>query len=144
MINYWMFTISKENFDIFNNQKEKQIEFGKKYQRRVKRIELDDRVIIYVNEINKWMMTATVTSRVKNIIKSNWIHDSLDYRYKVDIKIDKQLEETKAIEASYIAPTLEYLKRWLPEHWKLGLLDSMHILSARDFNLLESEINKIN
>ena len=46
-----MFTISKENFDIFNNQKEKQIEFGKKYQRRVKRIELDDRVIIYVNEM---------------------------------------------------------------------------------------------
>ena len=139
-----MFTISKENFDIFNNQKEKQIEFGKKYQRRAKRIELDDRVVIYIRDISKWIITATVSSKVKNIIKSNWKDESLDYKYKVDLNINTKLNDDDGIDASFIAPSLEYLKRWLPEHWKLGFTESMHILSARDFNLIESEINRIN
>ena len=138
-----MFTISKENFDILNRQKEKQIEFGKKYQRRVRRIELKDRVVLYVKDSKKWILTATVDSKIKNIIKSNWIDDTLDYRYKVDLSINSKLDENSGIDASYIAPSLEYLKKWLPEHWELGFADSMHILSARDFNLIESEINRI-
>ena len=138
-----MFTISKENFDILDKQKDKQIEFGKKYQKRVKRIELEDRVVLYIKDLKKWILTATVDSKIKNIIKSNWIDDSLDYRFKVDLSINCNLGEYNGIDASYIAPSLEYLKKWLPEHWELGLSDSMHILSARDFNLIESEINRI-
>lgn len=138
-----MFTISKENFDILDKQKDKQIEFGKKYQKRVKRIELEDRVVLYIKDLKKWILTATVDSEIKNIIKSNWIDDSLDYRFKVDLSINCKLGEYNGIDASYIAPSLEYLKKWLPEHWELGLSDSMHILSARDFNLIESEINRI-
>jgi hypothetical protein len=138
-----MFTVSKENFDILVKQKEKQIEFGKKFQKRVKRIELEDRVVLYVKDLKKWILTATIDSKIKNIIKSNWIDDTLDYRYKVDLSINSILDENNGIDASYIAPSLEYLKKWLPEHWELGLSDSMHILSARDFNLIESEINKI-
>jgi hypothetical protein len=138
-----MFTVSKENFDILDKQKDKQIEFGKKYQRRVRRIELEDRVVLYVKDLKKWILTATVDSKIKNIIKSHWIDDTLDYRYKVDLSINSKLDENKGIDASYIAPSLEYLKKWLPEHWELGFSDSMHILSARDFNLIESEINRI-
>ena len=53
MINYWMVSISQSKYEIFIKNKDKQIEFTKKYQKRVKRIEVDDRIIIYIKDIKE-------------------------------------------------------------------------------------------
>lgn len=142
MINYWMISIPQSKYEIFMKNKDKQIEFSNKYQKRVKRIEIDDRMIIYIKDIKKWILSATITSSAKNIIKSRWSDDITDYTYGVNLNIDKQLDESSAIDATYIAPSLEYLKKWLPSHWELAFYESMHILSSRDFKLIESEMNR--
>ena len=122
MTNYWMISIPQSKYEIFIKNKDKQIEFTDKYQKRVKRIEIDDRMIIYIKDIRKWILSATITSAAKNIIKSKWSDDIADYIYGVNLNIDKQLDESNAIDASYIAPSLEYLKKWLPYHWELACL----------------------
>ena len=99
-------------------------------------------MIIYIKDIRKWILSATITSAAKNIIKSKWSDDIADYIYGVNLNIDKQLDESNAIDASYIAPSLEYLKKWLPYHWELAFFESMHILSSRDFKLIEAEMNR--
>ena len=137
-----MVSIPQSKYEIFIKNKDKQIEFTKKYQKRVKRIEVDDRIIIYIKDIKKWIVSATIISPAKSIIKSRWSDDITDYIYGVNLNIDKQLDESNAIDATYIAPSLEYLKKWLPYHWELAFHESMHILSARDFKLIESEMNK--
>ena len=142
MINYWMISIPKSKYEIFIKNKDKQIEFTNKYQKRVKRIEIDDRMIIYIKDIKKWILSATIIGPAKSIIKSKWSDDITDYIYGVNLNIDKQLDESNAIDATYIAPSLEYLKKWLSYHWELAFYESMHILSARDFKLIESEMNK--
>ena len=142
MINYWMVSISQSKYEIFIKNKDKQIEFTKKYQKRVKRIEVDDRMIIYIKDIKKWIMSATIITPAKSIIKSRWSDDITDYIYGVNLNIDKKLDESNAIDATYIAPSLEYLKKWLPYHWELAFYESMHILSSRDFKLIESEMNR--
>ena len=55
MINYWMISIPQSKYEIFMKNKDKQIEFSNKYQKRVKRIEIDDRMIIYIKDIKKWI-----------------------------------------------------------------------------------------
>ena len=137
-----MISIPKSKYEIFIKNKDKQIEFANKYQKRVKRIEIDDRMIIYIKDIKKWILSATIISPAKSIIKSRWSDDITDYIYGVNLNIDKQLDESNAIDATYIAPSLEYLKKWLPYHWELAFYESMHILSARDFKLIESEMDK--
>ena len=79
MINYWMVSIPQSKYEIFIKNKDKQIEFTKKYQKRVKRIEVDDRIIIYIKDIKKWIMSATIISPAKSIIKSRWSDDITDY-----------------------------------------------------------------
>ena len=101
-----------------------------------------DRMIIYIKDTKKWILSATITSTAKNIIKSKWSDDITDYIYGVNLNIDNQLDESEAIDATYIAPSLEYLKKWLPYHWELAFYESMHILSSRDFKLIESEMNR--
>ena len=142
MTNYWMISIPQSKYEIFIKNKDKQIEFTNKYQKRVKRIEINDRMIIYIKDIRKWILSATITSAAKNIIKSKWSDDITDYIYGVNLNIDKQLDESNAIDATYIAPSLEYLKKWLPYHWEFAFYESMHILSSRDFNLIEPEMNR--
>ena len=53
MTNYWMISIPQSKYEIFIKNKDKQIEFTNKYQKRVKRIEIDDRMIIYIKDIRK-------------------------------------------------------------------------------------------
>ena len=137
-----MISIPQSKYEIFIKNKDNQIEFTNKYQKRVKRIEIDDRMIFYIKDMKKWILCATITSATKKIIKSNWSDDITNYIYGVNLNIDKQLDESNAIDATYIAPSLEYLKKWLPYHWELAFYESMHILSARDFKLIESEMNK--
>ena len=68
MINYWMISIPQSKYEIFIKNKDKQIEFSHKYQKRIKRIEVDDRMIIYIKDIKKWILSATITSTAKNIV----------------------------------------------------------------------------
>ena len=87
-------------------------------------------------------MSATIITPAKSIIKSRLSDDITDYIYGVNLNIDKKLDESNAIDATYIAPSLEYLKKWLPYHWELAFYESMHIISSRDFKLIESEMNR--
>ena len=135
-----MISIPQSKYEIFIKNKDNQIEFTNKYQKRVKRIEIDDRMIFYIKDMKKWILCATITSAAKKIIKSNWSDDITNYIYGVNLNIDKQLDESNAIDATYIAPSLEYLKKWSPERWPLACFDSLHLLPQQDYRLLESII----
>ena len=67
MTNYWMISIPQSKYEIFIKNKDKQIEFTNKYQKRVKRIEIDDRMIIYIKDIRKWILRPI--KRIKDRFK---------------------------------------------------------------------------
>jgi len=62
----------------------------------------------------------------------------------ISIKIKKgdHLKLNNSVDGNQVGPSLEYVKRWAPEKWKLSLFGSLHIISQNDFNLLESCILK--
>ena len=60
------------------------------------------------------------------------------------LKLDKDwfLKLVNSVDGNQVGPSLEYVKRWAPEKWKLSLFGNLHIISQNDFNLLESCIKK--
>ena len=53
------------------------------------------------------------------------------------------LKDDEFIDASMIAPRLDYLKFWYPEDWPLAFIELVHLLPSRDFRLIESEMKRI-
>ena len=135
---------SDENFRISRDLGFTLHGLGNKYRRRAQRMQPNDRILFYVTQLRKWTLTATITSRSFVEHKPTWNSSRRgdDYPYRVKMSPDIVLEEEDYIDARILAPSLEYLKRWIPEDWPLAFYDRLHLLSQRDFRLIEGEMKR--
>ena len=142
--NYWMVVLSPENFAI---TRQKNFAFqGLKGQqgRKVQRVGPGDRVLFYVSHQRCFAATATVTSQCVEAQNLPWhVEDNTEWAYKFDIQPDCVLAVDDYMEAHYIAPRLDYLKKWIPEEWPLAFQGNLHLLPKKDFQLLEDEMRKV-
>ena len=143
--NYWMVVETPKNFEISKRLGFTVHGLGARYRRRARRMEPDDRVLFYISGIRKWAATASITSRYfedrKPIWESNGSREDFPYRVKMSPSI--VLDEEEYIDALYLAPRLDYVKRWEPERWPLALMDSLHLLPQTDFRLIEGEMKRV-
>ena len=121
--NYWMVVQTPENFEISKELGFTVHGLKSRNRRRAQRMEPDDRILFYVEGIRKWTAITSITSRYFEdrtpIWKSKSRGDELPYRVKMAPSI--VLNEKDYIDALELAPRLEYLKRWAPEHWPPGV-----------------------
>ena len=148
--NYWMVVMTPENFEITKDRGFDLYGMRRRHRRRAQRMEPDDVILIYVNGIRKWTAITQVTSRYFESDEPVWNAvgtadrgrgDSFPYRVKTQPFI--VLEDKDYIDARAIAPTLEYVKRWVPEQWPLAFIETLHLLPQSDFRLIEGEMKKI-
>ena len=148
--NYWMVVMSPENFEITKERGFDLYGMRRRHRRRAQRMEPDDVILIYVNGIRKWTAITQVTSRYFESDQPIWTApatrdrgkgDSFPYRVKTQPYV--VLEDKDYIDARVIAPSLEYVKRWVPEQWPLAFVETLHLLPQSDFRLIEAEMKKI-
>ena len=147
--NYWMVVMTPENFEITRDRGFDLFGMRRRHRRRAQRMEPDDVILVYVNGIRKWTAITQVTSRYFESDEPIWQPatpdrgrgDSFPYRVKTQPFI--VLEDSDYIDARVLAPTLEYVKRWVPEQWPLAFIETLHLLPQRDYRLIEAEMKKI-
>ena len=143
--NYWMVVLTPENFKISKELGFTVHGLGRKYRKRVERMELDDLMLFYVSGLRKWAVTASIKSKKYEDHSPIWRAgrdgDKLPYRVKLSPNI--VLEEEDYIDAGEVGPRLEYIKRWEPERWPLAFFDALHLLPQRDYRLIEGEMKRI-
>ena len=143
--NYWMFVESPENFEIIKEMGVTLFGMGPKYRQRAERMAPKDRVLFYVKGMRKWPATATISSTCfeddSPVFKQSVRGERFTYRVKLTPNI--VLDEPDYIDALLLAPSLHYLKRWVPEDWPLAFIDRLHLLPQRDFRLVEGEMQRI-
>ncbi len=104
-----------------------------------------DRIVFYIRDSRRFVATATVKSRRFRGRSRIWKHHSDRENFNNRVRIEPDIvadEPEQQIDAYQVGPTLEYVKRWVPEQWNLAFFDMVHILSQRDFNLLEGELKR--
>ena len=143
--NYWMVVESLENHQITREQGFEVFGFGQPFRRRAQRMQQGDMVLFYVSTIRKWTATATITSGYFEDYTPVWAPTTRgeQYPFRVKLKPDVRLDEGQYIDALFLAPRLDYLKRWTPEDWPLAFADRLHLIPQRDFRLIESEMQRV-
>lgn len=116
-----------------------------RHRRKAERMAPGDRVLYYVLEDRTFPASVTVTSGYFEERTHIWENEERrddPFPYRVHTQPNLVLEPWEGLDAAAIAPRLQYLKRWAPEHWHLALLGDVHLLSAQDFQFVETEIQR--
>jgi len=142
---YWAVVLTPENF-LITKQKGFKLQGLKSTQKKkVRRIDVGDRMLFYITEQQVFGAVATVTSAFFEDTTKVWSsHDvNEDFRYRVNIEPDFVLEESEYIDAHQIVPRMDFVKKWIPEFWPLAFVGDLHIIPKVDLLLIESEMEKI-
>ena len=142
---YWLINMTLENYDITRERCFDLIGIDAFNSRKALQMIEGDQLVFYVRDVKGFAGIATVTNKCFQDATPIWKHHSKRERFssRVPIAPDVILELENWIDALQIGPTLEYVKRWPPEMWALALFGMLHIISKRDFDLLEGEINRL-
>ena len=142
--NYWMVVLSPENFAITRQQNFSLQGLKGQQGRKVQRVGPGDRVLFYLSHQRCFAAAATVTSQCVEAKDLPWlVEDNTEWAYKFGIQPDCVLAPEDYMEAHYIAPRLDYVKKWIPEEWYLAFQGNLHLLPKKDFQLLEDEMRKV-
>ena len=140
-----MIVIDKNNFNITQEKGFSIQGIDFRNRRKAVRMTENDRVLYYIKELRSFSATATVTSECFEDNSKIWENYNSDekFPFRVNIEPNVVLNVEKSLDALQIAPTMEYIKKWPPEWWYMAFYGMLHILSQRDFNFIESEMNRI-
>ncbi|MBI2171472.1 MAG: EVE domain-containing protein [Chloroflexi bacterium] len=144
--NYWMLVITPPNFAVTRQQGYTVQGFSTVNRKKVERMEIGDRLLYYVSGVQRFPASATITSTFFVDQTPLWRSHRPEeaFAHRVRIKAEAVIEEeADYIDARDIAPSMEYVKRWIPEQWPLAFFGELHLIPRKDFSLIEDELNKI-
>ena len=130
---FWINNILLEDYNKILNQKKVQT-FDVKEKNKVSRMKNGDKIIYFLGDKDVFIGISEIKNDKYEEINSELI--------SIKIKKGAHLKLSNSVDGNQVGPSLEYVKRWAPEKWKLSLFGSLHIISQNDFNLLESSILK--
>ncbi|MDE2802260.1 MAG: EVE domain-containing protein [Chloroflexota bacterium] len=144
-MNYWMLSISEENFKVTREQGYTVQGFGVRQRRKTDRMVKGDRILFYVRGQRVFPATATVASTVFEDEEPLWTSSQANerFKYRVRITADFVLPDDKHLRVIEIGPRMEYVRRWPPEMWPFALMEELHLLPRKDFEFIEEEMRKI-
>lgn len=143
---HWLVTVSPENYSITRATKFSVLGLRARHRKKAERITPGDRILYYVLEDRLFPALTVVTSAYFEDRHPVWINRERKddpFPYRVHTRPSIVLEPWEGLDASLLAPRLQYLKRWPLEQWFLGLQGDMHLLSAQDFQLIEREMQRV-
>jgi hypothetical protein len=143
---HWMIVSSPENFEITRNMGMTVQGMKSRHRKKAERMAPGDRILFYIDHLQLFPATATVTSTYFEDASPLWMSQERRtelFPWRVHIRPELVLEPYEYIDARQLAPRLLYVKRWAPEHWALAFQGNVHLLSAADFALVSNEIERI-
>ena len=144
-MNYWMLSITEENFNVTRTQGYKVQGFGLRQHRKTDRMVKGDRLLYYVKGLRVFSVAATIISTVFEDEKPLWVSPQLNeqYKYRVRTRAELILRPDQYIQANQIGPRMDYVRRWPPEMWHHAFWEELHLLPRKDFELIEDEMRKV-
>ena len=130
---FWINNIHYEDYRKIDTQKKSQ-NFDIKEKNKISRMKKGDKIVYFLGDKGVFVGISEVKNDNYEEINTKLI--------SIKIKKRDHLKLNNSVDGNQVGPSLEYVKRWAPEKWKLSLFGSLHIISQNDFNLLESCILK--
>jgi hypothetical protein len=141
-----MVTSTAENFERSLRQGFTVLGLRARHRKKAERMMVGDRVLVFASGSDVFPATATISSAMFEDHSPIWVNRESrpdDFPWRLRIQPNIVLDRSEYIDASQIAPRLLYVKRWPPEQWPLAFQGQVHLLSAQDFRLIETEMERM-
>lgn len=100
-----------------------------------------DHLVYYLSQVQAFGATATIESHGFEDHEPIWkSKPGEDYPFRVKISPDVVLEEDEWVPSETVAPGLNYVQKWPPEHWKLAFQGNLRQIPDEDFVTLRQAI----
>lgn len=128
---YWLINLKSEEYIKNSSNKRSQI-FMNNDKRKVARMSIGDKLIFYISDKNCFVGISE--------IKSDNAEELSNKTLSIKVKKSNHLNINNSVDGDQIGPSLDYVKRWAPERWRLAMVGSLHIVSQNDYNLINASI----
>ncbi len=139
---YWIVVGSEENMRIAEERGFDMFGFKSTRRSEVSGMEVGDRLIFYLTKIMKFGGIAEITSDYyedhEKVFRS--VKPKEDYPWRVKIKKVTVLTPEQYLDVREIGPTMQYVKKWPAEHWRLAFQGNLHQVPPSDYELIVSEM----
>ena len=136
---YWIVVGSEENMRIAEERGFDMFGFKSTRRTEVSGMKAGDRLIFYLTKIMKFGGIAEVTSDYyedhEKVFRS--VKPNEDYPWRVKIEKITVLTPEQYLDVREIGPTMEYVKKWPPEHWRLAFQGNLHKIPEGDYKMIE-------
>lgn len=145
MPEYWLSATSPENFDI-DRQHDFQVEgFKKRIRKTVEQVLAGDKLVIYVNRLQRIGAIITATSGFYYDDKNKiWTEEDEIWPCRFKAQPELVLAEDELLDVKKLVPLLSFITpKQKATNWGLAFQGSLRRIPEEDFNLIESEMRKI-
>ncbi len=136
---YWIVVGSEENMRIAEERGFDMFGFKSTRRSEVSGMEVGDRLSFYLTKIMKFGGIAEITSDYyedhEKVFRS--VKPKEDYPWRVKIKKITVLTPEQYLDVREIGPTMEYVKKWPAEHWRLAFQGNLHQIPDSDYKMIE-------
>jgi hypothetical protein len=126
----WILSLSYEEYLLSNKSKKGTQRFNKSDQRKINRMVLGDKLIYFIIDKNRFTGISELLSNDYDVLDNKTI--------SVKVKKYITLPIKNSVDGDQVGPRLEYVKRWVPERWRLAMVGSLHIIQQNDYKLIEA------
>jgi EVE domain len=139
----WILTGSLENFRINVERGFDVIGFKERRRLQAAEFEPGDEIVFYVTGVQAFGGIARVRSEMFEDRTPVWPTGakSEDYPWRVEAEPVAILDEESFVAAEELAPELEHVRKWPPEHWHLAFQGQLRTVSDADGTLLSERIS---
>lgn len=138
----WLVTGSPENF-ARTRERGFTIQGFKSRQRKkvLEQMQPGDSLVYYLSGAQAFGGTARIESQGFEDHEPIWqSKPGEDYPYRVKISADVILDDGQWVPSEAIAPGLNYVQKWPPEHWKLAFQGNLRQIPDEDYATLREAI----
>ncbi|MEG3581352.1 MAG: hypothetical protein VX359_00090 [Chloroflexota bacterium] len=126
----WILSLSYKEYLISNESKKGIQRFNKSDQRKINRMVSGDKLIYFIIDKNRFTGISELMSNDYDVLDNETI--------SVKVKKYITLPIKNSVDGDQVGPRLEYVKRWVPERWRLAMVGSLHIIQQNDYKLIEA------
>ena len=135
----WILTGSPENFAATRAHDFAVIGMKERRRRQALEMEAGERIVFYLTGVMAFAASALITGELYEDRTPIWPGKAKNpdpYPWRFPIAPEWVLEESAWIPAETLADSLEHIRKWPREHWKLAFQGQLRTVSDADAELL--------
>jgi predicted RNA-binding protein len=137
---YWISVGSEDNFRIAEARGWDVFGFKSTRRSQVARMKPGDRIVFYLKGLMAFSGIAEVMSEYfedHERVFTSPKKPAEDYPFRVRVKPVIVLTPEQYIDVREVGPTLEFTRKWPPEHWRLAFQGALHEIPEGDFERIQ-------